>query len=78
MQLDVGVIYDDTTTPFQKYDKNGQPVGDPEPTKNTMYIPIYGFDDIPNNFYVAFIDNEGNIDLDANDHTTFNEDHTVF
>ena len=74
----VGVIYDDTTTPFQKYDKNGQPVGEPEPMKNTMYIPVYGFDDIPNNFYVAFIDNEGNIDLDANDHTTFNEDHTVF
>ena len=74
----VGVTYDDTTTPFQKYDKNGQPVGEPEPMKNTMYIPVYGFDDIPNNFYVAFIDNEGNIDLDANDHTTFNEDHTVF
>ena len=73
----VGVIYDDTTTPFQMY-KNGEPVGEPEPMKNTMYIPVYGFDDIPNNFYVAFIDNEGNIDLDANDHTTFNEDHTVF
>ncbi len=53
----VAIIYDEET------DEN----------KNCAFIPVYGVDGLATNFYVAYIAEDGSIDLDLNDLTTFND-----
>ncbi len=63
-------IYDEGST-TKGYDADGNETV--VEAKSVAYIPVYGVSGLENNFYAAYINADGSIDLDLNDLSTFKD-----